>query len=124
MDDGDLILKVLEKAVKLRDEEGKLTHAEVFFILNFFSLHGITELDLMPWEIKKYKDIIENLRREGLVKTEWAYHSAGDKKKRVFRVKLVEPQEPQKQELKKQEPQKQEPPKSIFRKAIEKILGK
>ncbi|MCI4464138.1 MAG: hypothetical protein JHC30_08280 [Caldisericum sp.] len=112
MDERDLILKVLEKAVKLRDEEGKLTHAEVFFILNFFSLHGITELDLTPWESRKYKDIIENLQREGLVKTEWAYHSVGDKKKRVFRVKLVEPQEPQ----------KQEPPKSVFRKVFERIF--
>jgi hypothetical protein len=77
--------------VQLR-ENGKITQAEVSFLLSFFSLHQITELDLMPEEVSQFKSIIENLQKAGLVRTEWTYHSVlhswREGKQPVFRVEI------------------------------------
>jgi hypothetical protein len=86
-----LIGKVIAKAVQLRDK-GKITQEEVSFLAYFFLFHQITQLDLMPDEVPQYESVIENLRKAGLVKTEWASHSvAFSPRQPVFRVELVEP---------------------------------
>jgi len=90
MEEGELIGKVLGKAVQLR-EEGKITQAEVSFLLLSFSYHQITRYDLLPEEVPEVENIVKNLEKAGLVRTEWTYHTVLEEKQPVFRVELLEP---------------------------------
>jgi hypothetical protein len=89
MDEKKVFEKVLDRATRLR-RQGKISRDVENFLLFVMPLRTLT--NLRPWEAEKYKEVLKEMERAGLAKTEWfTYEGAEGKKKRVLEVKLIEP---------------------------------